>query len=462
MIVDRDGFRLRPPEGIEYTGDGSSLGPYYLSTTAKTNQALISTSDLLVYVDNVKQNVAVNWTLSTYDGSSDRYIEFNTQSLPVAGSQIQIFTTTESDYTIINTSDLNLRVSAAFDALFDITTFNDTAQQNIMTKVYVGPTTQGITTGVAYDEDAYDESTFDETVGSTIDTNNFALGRLVTANARLIVTLNGDYLRPSIDFTVATGSDNLSILTLNLSILNAADVLAVTMFTNTVVPNSLNFRIFQDMLGNQKLLKLNTTNTTTLTQDLAVNDDTIYIADASKLGEPNLEQGIFGQIIIGGERITYRDRNIGDNSVSGLRRGTAGTGVYTHFTDDTVSDVGAGEQLPTTYQQATATDSTVGDGVTKIYTTTITIPTLLDSTELADAITVTVGGTVLVPDTDYAITESSLTSTEITFTTAPASGSTIAFSQVTANVMYAQGTNTASNGIALQDQTTPAALFLKS
>ena len=46
MIVDRDGFRLRPPEGIEYTGDGSSLGPYYLSTTAKTNQALISTADL--------------------------------------------------------------------------------------------------------------------------------------------------------------------------------------------------------------------------------------------------------------------------------------------------------------------------------------------------------------------------------------------------------------------------------
>ena len=216
------------------------------------------------------------------------------------------------------------------------------------------------------------------------------------------------------------------------------------------------------MLGNQKLLRFSTKNTTELTADVAVNDDTIYVANASKLGEPNLEQGTFGQIIIGGERITYRTRDTGNNTVSGLRRGTAGTGVYTHSTDDIVTDVGAGEQLPTTYQQATATDSTVGDGVTKIYTTTITIPTLLDSTELADAITVTVGGTVLVPDTDYAITESSLTSTEITFTTAPASGSTIAFSQVTANVMYAQGTNTASNGIALQDQTTPAALFLKS
>ena len=91
------------------------------------------------------------------DGSSDRYIEFNAQSLPAAGSQIQIFTTTESDYTVINTNDLNLRVSAATNALFDVTTFNDTAQQNIMTKVFtLVQLLTGITTGVAYDEDAYD------------------------------------------------------------------------------------------------------------------------------------------------------------------------------------------------------------------------------------------------------------------------------------------------------------------
>jgi hypothetical protein len=460
MIVDRDGFRLRPPEGIEYTGDGSSLGPYYLSTTAKTDQSLISTSDVLVYVDNVRQFLSVNWNLSAWDGSSDRYVEFNALSLPASGSKIQIFTTTEADYTIINTADLNLRVSAAFDALFDVTTFNDTAQQDIMTKVFVGPTTTGVTTGVAYDEDAYDESTFDETVGSTIDTNNFALGRLVTEPARLIVTLNGQYLQPSIDFTITTDTNNLSTLVLNLSILNAADVLAVTIFTNSVVPNSLNFRIFQDMLGNQKLLRLNSTNTTKLTAAASVSDDILYIADTSKLSEPNLSEGIFGQLIVGGERITYRNRSA--NSVSGLRRGTAGTGVYAHSAGDVVSDVGAGEQLPSEYQEKTTTDKTnVGDGTTTIFTTTITIPTLIDSTELSDAITVTVGGKVLVPDTDYTVTNVTLTSTEVTFTTAPALGVEVHFSQVTAKVMYAQGTNTASNGVALQDQTTAAAVFLK-
>ena len=461
MVVDRDGFRLRPPEGIEYTGDGSSLGPYYLSTTAKTNQALISSADLLVYVDNVKQNVAVNWTLSPWDGSSDRYIEFNTLSLPASGSRIEIYTTTEADYTIVNTSDINLRVSAAFNALFDVTTYNDTSQQNIMTKVFVGPTTEGVTTGIAYDEDTYDESTFDETIGSTIETNNFALGRLVTETQRIIVTLNGQYLQPNIDFTI-TNDNQLSTLVLNLSILNASDVLAVTMFTNSVVPNSLNFRIFQDMLGNQKLLRFNKTNTTELAQAVAISDDIIFVNDVTKLGEPNLTQGIFGQLIVGGERITYRSRNTGNNSVSGLRRGTAGTGIYQHAVGATVSDVGVGQQLPTRYQEKTTTDKTnVGDGSTKVFETSIVVPVTLDSTELSDAVTVTVGGTVLVPETDYTVTEVNATSTEVTLVTAPGDGVEVYFSQETANVMYAQGVDTASNGIALQDQTTPAALFLK-
>jgi hypothetical protein len=145
-----------------------------------------------------------------------------------------------------------------------------------------------------------------------------------------------------------------------------------------------------------------------------------------------------------------------------LRRGTAGTGIYQHAVGATVSDVGAGQQLPTRYQEKTTTDKTnVGDGSTKIFETSIVVPVTLDSTELSDAVTVTVGGTVLVPETDYTVTEVNPTSTEVTLVTAPASGVEVYFSQVTANVMYAQGVDTASNGIALQDQTTPAALFLK-
>ena len=461
MVVTREGQRLRPPEGIEYTGDGSSAGPYYISTTGLSNQAIVSDNDVLVYVDNVRKNLAVDWNLSAWDGSSDRYVEFTTGSMPPANSDIKIFTTTESDYILLG-DQLDLRVSAAANAQFGVYTYNDTAQQNILTKVFVGPTTTGVTTGDSYDEVPYDSAEFDKTIGTTIDTNNFALGRLVTSPERLVVTLNGFYIEQT-EYSLSTDANNKTTLILDRAILNAADVLAVTMTTNTVVPNSLNFRIFQDMLGNQKLLRLSNKNTTELVAPLSMIDAEIYVKDASKLSEPDLDNNIFGQLIVGGERITYRVRDLGNNTVSDLRRGTAGTGVYAHATGTSVSDVGPGEQLPATYQQKTTTDKTnVGDGTTTRFTTSIIVPTGLDSTELAESITVTVAGTVLVPDTDYTITATDSAFTEVTLTTPPLANVEVWFSQVTAKVMYAQGSGTASNGIPLQDQTTPAVLFLKS
>jgi hypothetical protein len=217
------------------------------------------------------------------------------------------------------------------------------------------------------------------------------------------------------------------------------------------------------MLGNQKLLRMNSNNTTELAQDLAVEASVIYLKDVSKLSEPNLEANIFGQLMVGAERITYRVRDTGNNTVSDIRRGTAGTGVYVHSAGESVTDVGPGEQLPSTYQEKTTTDKTnVGNGSETRFTTSIIVPTGIDSTEHTESITVTVGGTILVPETDYTVTGIDSTFTEVTLTTAPLNGVEVWFSQVTANVMYAQGSSTASNGIPLQDQTTAAAVFLKS
>ena len=463
MQVERNGFRLRPPSGIEYTADGSSLGPYYLPTTDKTNQGLIAENDVLVYVDNVEKNLAVDWTLSAWDGSSDRYVEFNTDALPAAGADIKIAVTTEADYTVISGDQLNLRVGAIPNAEFTVYTYNDTAQQNILTKVFVGPTSEGTTTGIAFDEDGYDESTFDETVGIVIQTNNFALGRLITDPGRMVVTLNGDHLHAGGEYSISTGSDGLSILTVDGSILGPVDVLAVTMFTMSVVPDSLNFRIFQDMLGNQKILRLSNANTTELAQALAADADTVYVKDVSKLSEPNLVANIFGQLMVGGERITYRTRNTTNNSVSGLRRGTAGTSAMAHINGAVVSDAGPAQQIGSQYQETVSSDITSrGDDSTVAFVATLTnVPSSLTGSTLNSAIAVSVGGTLMIPTTDYTVVRDSATQVTVTFVTAPASGSEIDISITTGKVMYAQGTSTASNGIALQEQTTAAALFLK-
>jgi len=203
----------------------------------------------------------------------------------------------------------------------------------------------------------------------------------------------------------------------------------------------LNFRIFQDMLGNQKILRLSNANTTELAQALAADDDTVYVKDVSKLSEPNLVANIFGQLIVGGERITYRTRNTSNNSVSGLRRGTAGTSAMAHVSGAVVSDAGPAQQIGSQYQESVSSDTTGrGDNSTVAFVATLTdVPSSLTGSTLNSAIAVSVGGTLMTPTTDYTVVRDSATQVTVTFATAPASGSEIDISITTGKVMYAQG-----------------------
>jgi hypothetical protein len=75
------------------------------------------------------------------------------------------------------------------------------------------------------------------------------------------------------------------------------------------------FRIFQDMRGLQLTYRITANSTTTLVQELGQLDDVIYVADASKLGNPSLTDNIWGVITINGERIMYRYRDATTNTV---------------------------------------------------------------------------------------------------------------------------------------------------
>ena len=73
-------------------------------------------------------------------------------------------------------------------------------------------------------------------------------------------------------------------------------------------------------------------------------------------------------------------------------------------------------------------------------------------------IQVSVGGTI-VDASQYSV--SSVNPITITFATAPQSGVEVVIFIVQAEVLYAQGANTASNGIPLQEQNTEAAWFIE-
>jgi hypothetical protein len=181
----------------------------------------------------------------------------------------------------------------------------------------------------------------------------------------------------------------------------------------------------------------------------------VYVTDASKLSEPDLNNNIFGSMIIEGERISYRTRNLSANTVSGLRRGVAGTAINSHSAGVSVTNTGIGEQLPSTYQETIYKSTQTGDGSTKVFD--INFPANITS-NYENVLRVSVGGTELSRSQWSATADGPIL---ITLVDAPLNGEEIEISVLQSKVMYAQGLSTASNGIALQEQTTEAARFIK-
>jgi hypothetical protein len=353
--------------------------------------------------------------------------------------------------------------------IISVITWNDTRQQNILTKVFVGPVTIGVTVSEGYDPlprndffngllGSYDYATvtdtpgsFDYSVGTTVTINDIQLDRLVTDPDRLWVTLNGRRIFFGNDFTI-----NGEELVLSSGILGTLDVVMITEFTESVVPKAMAFRIFQDMRGVQATYRITDSTTTALAQTLNTTDDIVYVVDAGALDEPALSSNIWGVLTVNGERIMYRERDTINNTVSGLLRGTAGTAIATHPVNSVVYNLGRGNLMPEQFQNYIDSSVFLGDGTTTTYTTDIDLDSE-DSTTIDEAVEVYVGGTRQVGN--YDIIGSG--PVQVEFDTAPTSGYEITILVRRGVTWYAPGNGTASNGVALQDTDTQAARFLR-
>jgi len=400
-IVEHNGLRLRPPEGIRYSGNNSNLN-FAFPTEGGTSHSLISNSEVVVYIDDIQQTLSTDYniyilyvdssaiTVDSTEVSSDA-TEFKQVVFAIApptNTKIDVYITTDSAYTI-NGSVLNIKGSVSAVDTISITTWNDTSQLDILTNVFKGPTMTSETIVDLYDSGGFDVIEFDKLSSESINTNLFDLGRSVTNANRLWVTKNGQLLMNGNDYLISN-----STLMIVGDVLSSSDVIAVTSMTDDVVPDALSFRLFKDMNGSSAMYRIK--DSVNLVSDLNDTDDIIYVDDSSKLAIPNLPLGIFGILIIDGERITYRERDTTLNTISGLRRGTAGTAISPHYIGDKVDDLNVGN---------------------------------------------TVNGSVITSTTLGADTNMSVYSYD--------------------KVWYANGINAPSNGIALQDQVTVQANFVK-
>jgi len=334
-------------------------------------------------------------------------------------------------------------------------------------------------------------------VGPGANNNVFDIGVVVTNPERLLVTVNGAWLFNGLGFLLSGTK-----LTITGPTLQSTDVVAVTSFTNVVVPNPTSFRIFQDMRGVQATYRITPSTTTVLSQPVAATDDVIHVDNASALGQPNLAsnfnihfaynpgdlviyaqgyyecitattgteptnttywtpvQGaanIWGIITIGAERIMYRHRDTENNTVSGLLRGTAGTAIADHATGTNVYDMGRSNLMPITCQNYVQSNVTyplvsgvnLGDGTTTVFTANIDI-SLVDNT---DVVVVYVGGILI--QTGYTVTATNPVT--VTFTTAPAVGVEVTIMVTRAHTWYNVDTPT----LPLSETDTLCARFLR-
>jgi hypothetical protein len=207
--------------------------------------------------------------------------------------------------------------------------------------------------------------TFDYSVGVGLNRNDFLLQRENVVAGRLWVTLNGTRLFEGQDFTVEN-----NYLILATGAIALSDTMVVTQFTDSIVPEAVSFRIFQDMRGVQATYRITDATSTVLTQALSASADIAYVVNAAALTEPNLPAGRLGVVTIDGERIMYRQRDTALNTLSGLRRGTAGTAAADHAVGAEVYDITGGNLLAQQYQDYVVSQTFVADGSTTVFRVT--------------------------------------------------------------------------------------------
>jgi hypothetical protein len=477
LVVTKNGQRLRPPEGIEWIGDGTTVSFGLPQRGGYSQQIINAATDITVWVNGILQTESIGSTIGNYgvtnwDGSNDPGRQVVFTQAPQVNAKILISVSTVADYQV-NYIVNQIAISAIVNLgnILEVITWNDTSQQNILTQVFQGPVNTSVIVYEPYDTTVFDlatapnnntPGTFDYSIGELLPVNNFDLERAGVTGNRLWVTLDGFQLFDGTDFVIQG-----QYLILSSGTIGPGQVLVVTQFTTSIVPEAAAFRIFQDMRGVQATYRITNATTTTVVQPVTATADQIFVTSALALAEPNLTLGIFGAVTIDGERIMYRVRDTATNSISSLLRGTAGTGAADHDVGTAVYDMGRGNLLNQEYQDYVVTNNSLGDGTTAVfYAPGITATDFADSSVEIQGLEVYVGGTRQYASSDQTISSqypwvvSNFNPVAIEFETAPAAGSEVMILVRRGVTWYAPGTDTASNGVALQETDTTAARFL--
>ena len=147
------------------------------------------------------------------------------------------------------------------------------------------------------------------------------------------VCVNGEWLAPSIDYTVSNDQNYLKISRQ----LSQNDTIDIIHFTAPSFVGKFAYRQFKDMLNKTHFKRIGNDRQYFLAQSLNWYDKEMILTDATGLTTPSIQAKLPGILFVNGERIEYFLKD--GNTLKQLRRGTFGTGVpQVHFANTEVVD----------------------------------------------------------------------------------------------------------------------------
>jgi len=414
-LLELNGKILRGPDNTYYAGDGSTTS-YSLGTDPANS--VTAANQVEVFVNGSKKYQFTDYTVNI----GTQKVEF--VSAPGASDVVAISVLLDNHY-YNEGSDVILRPAqiatdgislSATDTLTAIT-FNNAVGMNQRREVFAGATS-----------------------------GEFYLQNTPLNSDYVFVWLNGDSLTQGYNFLLDGNK-----ITIGGIALSDTDRIDVMYFAVESAVNATGFRIFKDMLNRTFFKRISADNTTTLAATLEVDAISIIVTDGTRLPSPP-GGSVPAVIFIDKERIEYFIK--AGNTLSQLRRGTLGTGIRTHAAGTQVVDASGSQTVP--YAETIYTKTSMGDGSTNMFPTTIAAATPYE-------LDVFVGGRRLPymsedgSTANYTVDGSTA---NVVLTDTPAADVQVKIVQKRGVIWYTPGVGTAANGKGLQKSTTNQAKFI--
>jgi hypothetical protein len=359
-LVRLNGNDLIPSQQSYYTGD-SVKTTFTLTQSYVKDYSIVGNDDITVVVDGVTLNNLTDYTINKYQITGTWYVDVVFANAPVLGSKITISDASTADYRIYgnDTLVLNPNVSIAAPGEITVVTFGNHDATNIYTKIFSGSSSVTTVIDLGFDNIGF-EAPFDNELDNVIVNTVYGLPIPVTNYNQLYITVKdpgtvGGYnLSPYSEYYLETPTVIRLADTLQLA---SNSTIVVRIFGTNTRQLAAEYRIFKDLQDNFRYYSLNSSKTTKLVRDLLPTDEWVYVEDVAALQNPDPTNNLAGAMFINGERIVYGFKDLVNNRIGNIRRGTAGTGLADiHQVGTQVYDSGFYREIPNSRDQLIVTD----------------------------------------------------------------------------------------------------------